>query len=917
MRENADEMTSRPTGTVTFLFTDIEGSTRLWEEDHDGMAEAVAAHDRLIRQTIAAHDGYIFSTGGDSFCAAFAQPDEALAAAVEAQLDLGCHPWRTPVPIRVRMALHSGTAAERDGDYFGSVPNRCARLLAVGNGGQILLSEVTHRMVKEQPPNQVGFRDMGDHRLRDLAEPERVFTVFHPAFESANDALRSLNVLPTNLPAQLTSFVGRDQELEEATRLLRGTRLLTIAGVGGSGKTRLSLQMAVDALDQFRDGVWLVELAPVAEPEGVLRAVATALGLRELPPQSLDETLIDHIRHRQLLLILDNCEHVIDAAARLAQRLLAAAPELSVLATSREMLGVPGEVPYQLRSMSLPEGDTPLATISDFDSVRLFAARAEAVRAGFRVNESNAASVIQLCRRLDGMPLAIELAAARLRVLAPEQIAARLDDRFRLLTGGSRTVLPRQQTLQATIDWSYDLLQEKEKLLFDRLSAFQGGFTLEAAEAVSAGGDIAPEDVLDLVGHLVEKSLVGSFETGGGVRYRLLETLRQYARDRLAMREETEAVRQSHAVYFRRLAEDALPHLRGPEETFWLDHLETDHDNLRQALRWTIDAGEIDLAQGLAGTLYRFWMIRSHIDEGRTWLEQVLALSEERSNSRARALLGAGTLALTHNDLIPARRYLEEAVVELKATDEGQVLMAAMHNLAQVLIDMADYVEAAALTEEELKVAEQRGDRETTAFALLSLGQLDLARGDMAGGIERIKAAVEASRATRSIEMLGNTLSLAVMELLVVDQVELASTLARELETLGRTPTAPGRHMVISGLVLARDGDVERGLVLLKEGIANFRTIRGYEKIAGVLWRVFDEWSGLVFDRGAVERAATLLGGAELLTGETTRLPHQQTAFTRRRAAMENALGPVAFAQAYQRGKSFSFDELLDFAIDS
>ncbi|HKY48432.1 MAG TPA: adenylate/guanylate cyclase domain-containing protein, partial [Acidimicrobiia bacterium] len=632
-------MTSRPTGTVTFLFTDIEGSTRLWENDHDGMAEAVSTHDRLIRQTIAAHDGYIFSTGGDSFCAAFARPEEAVAAAVESQLQLGRHPWPANTPIRVRMAVHAGKASERDGDYFGSVPNRCARLLAVGNGGQILMSAVAHSLVREQPPGQVSFRDMGEHRLRDLAEPERVFTVVHPGFESPIETLRSLDVLPTNLPAQLTSFVGRDQELEEATKLLGGTRLLTIAGVGGSGKTRLSLQIAVDALDHYRDGVWLVELAPVAEPEGVLRAVATTLGLREMPGQALEETLIDHLRHRRLLLILDNCEHLIDPAARLTQKMLAAAPELSVLATSREMLGVPGEVPYQLRSMSLPDHDAPLTTVGHFDSVRLFAARAESARAGFRVNESNAASVAQLCRRLDGIPLAIELAAARLRVLAPEQIAARLDDRFRLLTGGSRTVLPRQQTLQATIDWSYDLLDEPEKLLFERLSAFQGGFTLEAAEAVCAGGRIDPGDILDLVSHLVDKSLVGPFESSEGVRYRLLETLRQYGRDRLAMRGETEAVRKSHALYFRGLVEDALPQLRGPEEKVWLDRLETEHDNLRQALRWTIDAREIDLAQGLAGTLYRFWMIRSHVDEGRTWLGQVLALGDQRSNSRARALL--------------------------------------------------------------------------------------------------------------------------------------------------------------------------------------------------------------------------------------------------------------------------------------
>ena len=910
-------MTSHPTGTVTFLFTDIEGSTRLWENDHDDMADAVSAHDRLIRQTIATHDGYIFSTGGDSFCAAFAQPEGALAAAVESQIKLGRHRWPADAPIRVRMAIHAGNASERDGDYFGSVPNRCARLLAVGNGGQILISHITHNLVKEQLPAQVSFRDLGEHRLRDLAEPERVFAVVHPDFESPALALRSLSVLPNNLPAQLTSFVGRDQELEEASKLLRGARLLTIAGVGGSGKTRLSLQMAVDALDHYRDGVWLVELASVAETEGVLRAVASSLGIRELPEQALDETLINHLRPRQLLLVLDNCEHIIDAAAHLAQRLLAAAPELSILATSREMLGVPGEVPYQLRSMSFPDGDVPFGAMRQFDSVRLFAARGEAVRAGFRVSEANAASVVQLCRRLDGMPLAIELAAARLRVLAPEQIAARLDDRFRLLTGGSRTVLPRQQTLQATIDWSYDLLDEREKLLFDRLSVFQGGFTLEAVEVVCTGEVIGSDDVLDLLSHLTDKSLVTPVDSGDIVRYRLLETLRQYGRDRLALRGEADAVRKRHALYFRQLAEDALPHLRGPDEVAWLDRLENDHDNIRQALRWTIDADEAELAQGLAGTLYRFWMIRSYVDEGRTWLDQVIAMKGADSESRARALLGAGTLALVHNDHIPARRHLESALAGLRVVGNDRLAAAAMHNLGQALLGVADYPAASALIEEELSLAEKNGDLDIASFALTTLGELDLTRGDLAQASLRLAKAVETARATGSVELLGNTLSTAVTGLLSVDEVDAAERYARELYELGRNPNSPGRHLMLNGMLIARRGEVDRGLAMMESALDNFRTIRGYARMAGVLRGLFDEWAGLELARGAAERAATLLGGDEQLVRGAQRYPHEQAAFDRRRDAARSALAAEVFERAWQRGLAFSFDEFLDFVTRS
>jgi non-specific serine/threonine protein kinase len=631
----------------------------------------------------------------------------------------------------------------------------------------------------------------------------------------------------------------------------------------------------------------------------------------------LEETLTSHLRPRQLLLVLDNCEHIIDAAARLTQKLLASAPELSILATSREMLGVPGEVPYQLRSMSFPDGDVPFAAMRHFDSVRLFAARGEAVRAGFRVSEANASSVVQLCRRLDGMPLAIELAAARLRVLAPEQIAARLDDRFRLLTGGSRTVLPRQQTLQATIDWSYDLLDEQEKLLFDRLSAFQGGFTLESVEAVCAGESISPEGVLDLVSHLTDKSLVTAVESGDVIRYRLLETLRQYGRDRLAQRGETDAVRKRHALYFRQLAEDALPHLRGPNEVTWLDRLETDHDNIRQALRWTIDADEVDLAQGLAGTLYRFWLIRSHVDEGRTWLDQVIAMNSDDSESRARALLGAGTLALTHSDHIPARRHLEQALAGLRETGNNRLVAAAMHNLAQALMGMADYPAASTLIEEELSFAEKHGDLDIAAFALAALGQLDLTRGDLAQASQRLAKAVETARATGSVELLGNTLTTVLTGLLSVDAVDAAEPYARELDELGRNPNAPGRHLIFNGMMLARRGEVDKGLAMMETAVADFRTIRGYERLAGVLRGLFDEWAGLELARGAAERAATLLGGAEQLVRGAERLPHEQAAFDRHRAGVESALDPEVFEQAWQKGTSFSFDEFLDFVTGS
>jgi predicted ATPase len=650
----------------------------------------------------------------------------------------------------VRMAIHSGTASERDGDYFGPALNRCAHLLAVANGGQVLLTEATHGMVKDHPPTGASFRDLGSHRLRDLSVSERVFAVVHSDLASTQ-AIRSLSVLPNNLPVQLTTFVGRAQELEEAAKLLRGSRLLTVAGVGGSGKTRLALQMASEVLDEYTDGVWLCELAPVSEPEGVIRAVAAALAVTELPGQPLDKTVIDHLRNRELLLIFDNCEHLIDAASRLTERLLASAPGLSILATSRELLGVQGEVPYQLRSMSLPDQSALFSSVVGFDSVRLFAARGEGARSGFRVDQSNAGAVVQVCRRLDGMPLAIELAAARLRVLAPEQIAARLDDRFRLLTGGSRTALPRQQTLQAAIDWSYDLLDEREKVLFDRLSAFQGGFTLEAAEAVCSVEPLTDIEILDLVSHLVDKSLVVTTEgPDGGIRYRLLETLRQYGADHLTHRGETELVRRGHLSYFHSLADKALPHLRGPDEESWLDRLEVEHDNFRHALRWAVDAGETDLGQNLAGTLYRFWMIRYHVDEGRVWLDEVLAMGQGSVGPRGRAELGAGTLAQVHSDLQSARRHLKEALVALRIAGDKVLLPAAGNNLGHVLKDLDDLTAAAALFAEELAVAEESNDLASVAFGHISIAELDLANGRNSEARDRYESALEAARSSGS-----------------------------------------------------------------------------------------------------------------------------------------------------------------------
>jgi class 3 adenylate cyclase len=495
-------MPELPTGTVTFLFTDIEGSTRLWETHPHGMRRALARHDALAADIVARHDGVLVKPRGegDSLFCVFDRATDALTAACALQRALLAEPWhdyakaegerqKTPAvfSLRVRMALHTGEANQRDGDYYGPAINRCARLRAIGHGGQVLLSGVTFDLVRDHLPPRVTLEDRGQHGLKDLERrPEQVYQVRHPDLPAEFPPLKSQNNLPNNLPMQVTSFVGRDREMAEIKRHLVHSRLVTLTGSGGTGKTRLSLQVAADLLDAFRDGAWLVELAPLSEPNLVPQTAATALGVREEPGRAIAQTLIDYLRDKTLLLVLDNCEHVLDAAAQLTHAVLTGDSGVRILASSREALGIAGEQTYRVPSLSVPDPNQrpSLESLSQYVAVRLLIDRALLSQPAFTVTNNNAPAVAQICFRLDGIPLAIELAAARVKAMPVEKIAERLDDRFRLLTGGSRTALPRHQTLRASIDWSYDLLDEKEKVLLRRLSVFAGGWTLETAEKV-------------------------------------------------------------------------------------------------------------------------------------------------------------------------------------------------------------------------------------------------------------------------------------------------------------------------------------------------------------------------------------------------------------------------------------------------
>jgi predicted ATPase/class 3 adenylate cyclase len=538
-----------PRGTVTFLFTDVEGSTRLWDAAPESMREALARHDRILRDAMAAHGGFVFATGGDGFAAAFSRAGDALEAAVDAQVRLTEERWREFTPLRVRMGLHTGEAEERGGDYFGAEVNRAARLKAVAHGGQVLCSQAMADLVRGHLAEGVMLIDLGDHRLRDLSQPIRVYQVGHPKLPSLFPSIRSVDAFPGNLPLQMSSFIGREEELQLVGKTLGEHRVVTLTGVGGVGKTRLALQAAAELLPSFEDGIWLIALAPVRDPEGLAETVAGVFRVTARPGLSVEESLALFLRDQRLLLVLDNCEHLLRRVASLVARIEEACPGVRVLATSREGLGLRGEQILVVPSLALPGEGSNLENLMGSEAVQLFIDRARLVKATFALDAPNAEGVRQICTRLDGLPLAIELAAARIPAMNPTELSRRLDQRFRLLTGGDRVAVERHQTLRAAIDWSYDLCTEAERRLLPRLSVFSGGATLEAVEAVCAAAPVEVDEILDLMSSLVARSLVVADDSGLDTRYRLLETIRQYGVDRLAEAGESEAVRALHADY--------------------------------------------------------------------------------------------------------------------------------------------------------------------------------------------------------------------------------------------------------------------------------------------------------------------------------------------------------------------------------
>ncbi len=664
-----------PTGTVTFLLSDVEGSARLWEEGEVTAAAAVSHHYELMHRIIVRHHGGLpLEQGeGDSVVGVFESPSDACEAAREILATFAAVDWPTEVPLRVRIALHTGETTLRDSaNYYGRTVIRCARLRAIAHGGQALVSDATRDLVADRLGADVTLRPLGFHRLKDLDRPERVWQLCHPQLEADFPGLRSLNALPNNLPVQVSSFVGRPTELASISETIGQARLTTCVGSGGCGKTRLALQVGAELAHEHSGGTWWVDLAPVSDPLLVGEGLVRAMGLRSEHDRPLVEVLAEQLSGAETLVILDNCEQVVDAVAQLVEGLLHAVPNLRVLATSREPLGLPGEIVWRLPSLE------------DQAAVELFIERARQVRPRYQPLPEEVDGILDICRRLDCLPLAIELAAARMRMMPVARIAAALDDRFRLLTGGGRTAMARQRTLEASIDWSHDLLEEAERTLLRRLSVFVGGFTLEAAENVCADTELDRYAILELLTHLVDKSLAQAFSNEGSDRFRLLDTIRHYAGARLVDAGEADSTRERHFNYFLDLAERAAPELPGADGPEWLVQLELDHENLRAALEW-IDGKQLpELFDRLVTSLALFWELRGHLQSGGRWFERALRPQHEPSVAHARALWGAAHVALYGDDHETAMRRAPEALSMAEAVGDEWAVARALNTIGYV-----------------------------------------------------------------------------------------------------------------------------------------------------------------------------------------------------------------------------------------
>ena len=744
----------KPTGIVTFLFTDIEGSTKLSQEYPEKLHAALERHNEILRKVVESNNGFVFEIVGDAFCCAFEKASDAVKAAVEAQIKLLDQKW-DDVVIRIRIGIHSGNAEWNGKRYMGYITlARTARVISAAYGEQIIISNDVYELTKDKfgsyqedtkaqsesesdsdtsclsdlVVKNISFRDLGERRLKDLNQPVRLFQILSDGLREEFPPIKTLDARPNNLPVQLTNFIGREKELKHAKELFNDTHLLTLTGSGGAGKTRFSLQAGADLIDDFANGVWFIELAAISDPVFLPVTINNALGIKEEPMKTPEETLTDYLKDKEILLILDNCEHLINACADLTERLLTSCPKLNIIATSREALNCDGEQTYRIPPLTQPnpdQKDTP-EQLTQYESVRLFVERAIAVNPKFRVDNENAAALAEVCSRLDGIPLAIELAAARIKVLSVEKIYERLDDRFNLLTGGKRTALPRQQTLRALIDWSYDLLSDNEKILWSRLSVFSGGWTLEAAEEVCTYDSISKNEILDLLSQLTEKSII--IYDGTKDRYKILENIKQYGSEKL---QDDTVIFLQHLNYYLEFSEKAKPELQGESLKIWIDKIEADHRNFLSAIEWSINNDRLENGAVIADAVGKYWDISGFYSIGIRLFEIILKNPGTLSKSlNAKILSLAGYFKNINGDYEQGKKYLEKSLSLRKEIGDKKEIAGSLNNIGVIILEQGDFNQSKKYLEESLDIRKEIDDKTGIAFTLNNLGLFYINQGD-------------------------------------------------------------------------------------------------------------------------------------------------------------------------------------------
>jgi predicted ATPase/class 3 adenylate cyclase len=909
-----------PTGTVTFLFTDIEGSTKLAREFPAAWSTTQARHHALLQTAFITHQGHVFQTVGDEIDAAFTTALDALEGALAAQHALLSEDWGTIGPIKVRMGLHSGPATLHGGDYDGYLTLSYAkRLMSAAYGGQILLSEATETLLRDALPQNISLHNLGEHRLKDFERAEHFFQVIAAGLPAEFPPLRSVYRPLNNLPVQLTSFIGRSSEIGNVRQLLCTERLVTLTGPGGSGKTRLAVQVATEMTEHFQDGIFFVALAPVTDAGLVPSTIAQSLGMPETPGQSIVDRLKAYLQNKSLLLVLDNFEQVI-AAAPLVAGLLVACIQLKILVTSREGLRISGEREVPISPLAMPDlSQLPSPqSLSQYAAVELFIQRARAVKADFQITTETAPAVAEICYRLDGLPLAIELAAARIKLLPPRAMLSRLEHRLEFLTGGGRDLPARQQTLRDAIGWSYDLLDENEQGLFRRLSVFTGGCSLAAAEAV-AGDEFAQPSILDCLASLLDKSLIQQVEdTDGEPRFVMLETLREYGLEKLEMSVERDSVHRRHANFFLALAEQTRASLEIGGQIQWMNQMEQEHDNLRSALEWSKTAeGAGDICLRLAGVLGLFWEARGYFSEGRERLDLILKTepAQGRTAERARLLARAAELAYRQSDYPATAAFAGESLAIYRQVGDKQGMAAALIKLGNAAIEMGDLATALGFLEEALKIWRELNDKHGIARALISLGWSALRTGDYSLAKARLAEALTLSRD------LGDTRNIA-FQLSGLGEIALrqgdtrhATQLVEESLELRRqlgNKWGIGVSLGILGWIALREGNWKGARAWLRGSLA----VRGeIGDQSGSAW-CLERLAEVTLAQGQVEKAVRLLAAGAALRASIRSViePVDQPGYASRIEALRAELGESRFASAWEEGGALTLEQAVAYA---